>query len=85
MTDLDPLFEHLRDAPVPEGLARIEPRVVAGVARRRERNASYRGLALVSAISLVVGISSNLFPASEARASSLFGVPDAAPSHLLAR
>ena len=84
MTDLDPLFERLRDTPAPEALAGIESRVVAGVARRREHHVFYRGLALVSAIALVVGISSNVFTTGEARAAPLFGVPDAAPSHLLA-
>lgn len=85
MTQLDTVLESLRAAPAPDALGAIEPGVFAGVAMQREKAVSRRGLVLAGAISLVIGTSASLVPASEARADPIFGIPANAPSHLLAR
>lgn len=85
MTQLDTILESLRVVPAPDALAAIEPGVFAGVALQRERAVSRRGLVLAGAISMLIGVSASLAPASEARAGPMFGIPASAPSHLLAR
>lgn len=85
MTQLDTVLQSLSAAPVPDALGAIEPGVFAGVAQRRERAVSRRGLVLAGAISMMIGVSASLISASEARAGPMFGIPASAPSHLLAR
>ncbi len=85
MTQIDNALETLRAAPAPDALAAIETGVFAGMALQREKAVSRRGLMLAGAISMVIGVSASLVPASEARAGPLFGIPASAPSHLLAR
>lgn len=85
MTNLDALFDQLRTAPAPDGLAAIETPVLAGVALQREKAMSQRGFVLAGTIAMVIGIFASVHPASEARAGPVFGVPAAAPSNLLAR
>lgn len=84
MTDLDPIFRHLHDIAEPDALARLDARVLASIARKREQAVAQKGLALASAIALVIGASFSIVPAGEARATPLFGMPEAAPSRLLA-
>jgi xanthine/uracil permease len=83
MIKLDSQFAQLRTAPLPDGLAVIELRVLTGIARQREAAISRRGLVLAGAVSLVIGLFTSLVPVQEARAEPLFGVPAAAPSRLL--
>jgi len=85
MMQLNTVFDSLRTAPTPDALAAIESAVFAGVALQREKAISRRGLVLAGAISLVIGASASFVPASEATARPIFGIPAAAPSHLLAR
>lgn len=85
MTQLDTLFETLRAEPAPDALSGIDSAVFSGVAVQREKAISRRGLMLAGVISMVVGVSASLVPASEARADPIFGIPANAPSHLLAQ
>ena len=85
MTQLDTVLQSLSAAPAPDALAAIETGVFAGVALQRERTVSRQGLVLAGAISMVIGASASLLPASDARADPIFGIPANAPSHLLAR
>lgn len=85
MTQLDTVFQSLRAASAPDALGAIESAVFAGVAMQREKAVSRRALVLAGAISMLIGISASLVPASEARAGPMFGIPASAPSHLLAR
>ncbi len=83
MTKLDSQFSQMRQAPLPEALDRIEERVFAGIALHQEAATARRGLVLAGAVSLVIGLSASLVPASQAQAEPLFGVPAEAPSRLL--
>ncbi|MEO6715856.1 MAG: hypothetical protein ABIM50_01200 [Novosphingobium sp.] len=85
MTQLDTILQSLSAAPAPDALGAIESGVFAGVALQRERAVARRGLVLAGAISMAIGTSASLVPASEARADPIFGIPANAPSHLLAR
>jgi hypothetical protein len=85
MTKLDAIFEQVRAVPAPDALAGIEAPVLAGLSMRQEQAMSRRGLVLAGAIAMVIGTFASVFPASEARAVSVFGVPAAAPSNLLVR
>lgn len=85
MTNLDTIFEQMRTSPAPDALAAMEASVLAGLAMRQEQAMSRRGLVLAGAIAMVIGSFASAFPASEARAGSVFGVPAAAPSNLLAK
>lgn len=84
MSDLDHLLAHLREAPSHAGLAALDGPVMAGLARHRERLEARRGLVLASAIAILVGAGATVVPGSSASAEPLLGVPQAAPSHLLA-
>lgn len=83
MTKLDSQFAQMRATPLPKALDAIEVQVFAGIAVRREAALARRGLVLAGVVSLAVGLSASLLPASEARAEPLFGLPTAAPSRLL--
>lgn len=84
MTTVDELLEQMRNAPPPAGLGGIGAGVVESAMELRERRMSRRGVALASAIALVIGVAGSLVPSAPAGASPLFGIPAAAPSHLLA-
>jgi hypothetical protein len=83
MSDLDELLARLREAPEPPGLGALDGPVMAGLVRRRDTLEARRGLALAGAIAICVGTVATLVPGRPAAAEPLFGVPSAAPSHLL--
>lgn len=83
MSDLDDLLARLRDVPGHAGLTALDAAVMAGLGRRRETLEARRGLALAGAIAICVGTVGSIVPGSPAAAEPLFGVPSAAPSHLL--
>lgn len=88
MSELDDILLRLGAEPAPAGLAGIEQPVMAGLGRRREaqlaRSATMRTLAVAGCVAMLVGTAGTLLPAAPASAEPLLGVPEAAPSHLLA-
>ena len=82
--DMDKLIAELRDAPVPSRLAEIDADVMSGLWRLRDTRAARRGVALAGVIAVFVGMAASVVPGAPAEAGPLLGVPDAAPSHLLA-
>ncbi len=84
MSDLDEMLMRLGAEPVPEALAGLDQVVFVGVGKRRERQLSRRTLALAGGVAIFVGIGSAVAPAGTPNAEPLLGMPDAAPSRLLA-
>lgn len=84
MTQLDDLLERFGAEPAPPALAAIDGAVMAGLSQRRESRMSRRTMVLAGCVAAIVGIGGTLVPAGSANAEQLLGVPDAAPSHLLA-
>ena len=83
MIDLDLTLNALREEMPDQRLAAIEGPVLAGLRRRREAMDARRGMVLAGLVAIVVGFAGTVAPGRPAQAASLFGVPDAAPSHLL--
>lgn len=83
MTDLDTLLQRLGAEPLPAALYGLEPTILAGLGRYRERSLARRSLALAGGVALVVGTASAGWPGAAARAEPLLAMPAAAPSHLL--
>ena len=83
----DDIMARLRHLPVDGRLAGIAPAVMTGLARRRDRAAARRSMALAAALALGVGIAGGALPAAPARAvptqTSAIGLSDYAPSRLL--
>jgi hypothetical protein len=84
MSNLDDALLQLAAVPVPTFLGEIDGVVIAGAARRRESSAARRAMALAGGIAVLVGVAGTILPAAPANAEGLLGVPEAAPSHLLA-
>ena len=84
MSDLDDLLAKLHAVPTHAGLAALDAPVMAGLVRRREALEARRGLALASVIAICVGTVASFVPSTPATAGPLLGVPNTAPSHLLA-
>lgn len=84
MADIDNLLTALANAAPPPSLAALESEVLQGLARRREQATARRGMVLAVAAAAVVGIAGSVTPSAPAQAEPLFGVPQDAPSHLLA-
>lgn len=83
MNDLDLTLAVLREETPDLRLAAIEGPVMAGLRSHRETLDARRGLVLAGLVAIVVGFAGTMVPGRPAQAASLFGVPDAAPSHLL--
>ncbi|MDP3552172.1 MAG: hypothetical protein Q8R81_17455 [Novosphingobium sp.] len=83
MADIDDLLGALA-AKTPPALVALESQVFQGLAQRREQAAARRGMVLAVAAAAVVGIVGSVAPSAPAQAEPLFGVPQDAPSHLLA-
>lgn len=83
MADIDDLLGALA-AKTPPALATLESEVFQGLAQRREQATARRGMVLAVAAAAVVGIVGSVAPSAPAQAEPLFGVPQDAPSHLLA-
>jgi hypothetical protein len=83
MNELDELLGHLGAEPVPPALARIDGAVIAGLGARREAGMARRSLMLAGLVALLVGGAGALAPTASASAEPLWGMPAAAPSHLL--
>ena len=83
MDDLDGMFDRLRGEPADARVAAIGEAVMAGLAARRERAASRRGVALAGALALGIGVVGGVMPAAPAHAVAI-GLSDLAPSRLLA-
>jgi hypothetical protein len=90
MNEVDEMFALLRGEPLPASLGTIDDAVLSGLAAGRDRLVGRRGLALACGVAAVVGLGGGLaLPASafqrdHADTETLFGLPAAAPSHLLA-
>ncbi|MCX7284782.1 MAG: hypothetical protein NTX28_12195 [Novosphingobium sp.] len=84
MADIDDLLGALAAKAPPPALASLESDVFLGLARHRERATARRGMVLAVAAAAVVGIVGAVAPAAPAQAEPLFGVPQDAPSKLLA-
>ncbi len=85
MDDLERMFAHMREEPLPAALGALEEPVMAGVAAGRERRSSQRTLMLACVVAAGVGLWGGLAgpgPAQD-RDASLLALPAAAPSHLL--
>jgi hypothetical protein len=86
MKDIDPLLARLQTLPLDPRLASIDDAVLAGLARRAQSSLSVSAIAIVSALSLGIGLVGALAPAEPVRAATIFplGAPAAlAPSTLL--
>lgn len=84
MTELDTLLTRLSQESGGPRLDTLEPRVMAGLALRRERTVARRGYLLAGCLAVVVGTAASVVPRTPGAAEPLLGVPAAAPSHLLA-
>lgn len=84
MADIDDLLGALAAKSPPPALGLLENDVFQGLAQRRERSTARRGMVLAVAAAAVVGIVGSIAPSAPAQAEPLFGVPQSAPSHLLA-
>ncbi len=84
MADIDDLLGALAAKAPPSALAKLESDVFQGLAQRREQATARRGMMLAVTAAAVVGIAGSIAPAAPAQAEPLFGVPQSAPSHLLA-
>lgn len=84
MADIDDLLGALATKVPPPALAALESEVFQGLARNREQATARRGMVLGVAAAAVVGIVGSVAPSAPAQAEPLFGVPQGAPSHLLA-
>lgn len=83
MADIDQLLGALANT-APPALVTLENEVFQGLAQRREQATARRGMVLAVAAAAVVGIVGSVAPSAPAQAEPLFGVPQDAPSHLLA-
>ena len=86
MDDIEPLLARLQTLPLDPRLALIDDAVMAGLARRSLSHLSVSAMAMVSVLSLGIGLAGALAPAQPAHASTIFplGAPAAlAPSTLL--
>ena len=84
MADIDDLLGALAAKALPQALTSMESEVFQGLVLRRERATARRGMVMAVAAAAVVGIAGSVAPAAPAQAEPLFGVPQSAPSHLLA-
>lgn len=84
MTELDTLLGRFAEEPIPGELAALDGAVLAGLGMRREARTARRALMLAGGVAVLVGMAGTLGSASPASAEPLLGVPEAAPSHLLA-
>ena len=84
MTELDELLGRLGSEPPPEALLALDGAVLAGMGQRREAGFARRGLLLAGGVAVLVGLAGTFAPAAPASAEPLLGLPEAAPSHLLA-
>lgn len=84
MADIDDLLGALAAKAPPSALATLESDVFQGLAQRHEQATARRGMMLAVTAAAVVGIAGSIAPAAPAQAEPLFGVPQSAPSHLLA-
>lgn len=83
MADIDDLLGALA-AKAPPAFATLESDVFQGLARHREQATARRGMVLAVGVAAMVGVVGAIAPAAPAQAEPLFGVPQSAPSHLLA-
>ncbi|WP_066552125.1 hypothetical protein [Croceicoccus bisphenolivorans] len=83
MHDLDAMLVSLHEEQVPARLAGIDSAVMDGLAARRERDLSRRGLVLAVCLAGSVGLALGIGGGSPAQAEPLLAMPASAPSHLL--
>jgi hypothetical protein len=86
MDDIDNLLARIRDLPLDPRLDTIDGAVFDGLAHRDASRATIPAMAMVAALSLVIGLAGSLVPAQPVRAAATFplGAPPAlAPSTLL--
>lgn len=84
MANIDDILGALAAKAPPPALSSLESDVFQGLARHCEQATARRGMVLAVAAAAVVGIAGSIAPAAPAQAEPLFGVPQSAPSHLLA-
>lgn len=84
MNDIDAMLATLRDQPLPGRLGELDAVVFDGLAALRDRQSSRRAMALAIIVAGFVGFAGGIGANSPASAQPLFGIPAAAPSHLLA-
>lgn len=86
MDNIDSLLARMRELPLDPRLDAIDGAVFDGLARRATTHVSTPAMALVAAMSLVIGLAGSLAPAEPVQAATVFplGAPAAlAPSTLL--
>jgi len=86
MDNIDNLLARMRDLPLDPRLDAIDGAVFDGLARRAAAHVSTPAMAMVAALSLVIGLAGSLTPAEPVQATTIFplGAPAAlAPSTLL--
>ena len=82
----DPIFEHLRGAPVPAELASMSEDVLSGLEAGRARRSLRRGAIAVCLLAGLIGVwvGANGDFSSAPEPAGLLAVPGSAPSQLLA-
>lgn len=86
MDDIDNMLARMRDLPLDPRLEAIDEVVFNGFTRRGAAHVSTSAMAMVAALSLVIGLAGSLAPAEPAQAATAFplGTPlTLAPSTLL--
>lgn len=86
MDNIDNLFARMRDLPLDPRLDAIDSAVFDGLSHRGAAHVSTPAMAMVVALSLVIGLAGSLAPAEPVQAATVFplGAPGAlAPSTLL--
>jgi len=86
MDNIDNLLARMRDLPLDPRLDTIDGAVFEGLAQHGARHVSTPAMAMVAALSLLIGLAGSLAPAEPVQAAAVFplGAPAAlAPSTLL--
>lgn len=84
MNDIDLMLLTLRDKPLPGDLSALDDKVLGSLAGLRDRQSARRAMALAIGVAGFVGLGFGIGAGSPASAEPLLGMPQAAPSHLLA-
>ena len=84
MNDIDLMLLTLRDEPLPGDLSALDENVLGSLAGLRDRQSARRAMVLAIGLAGFVGLTVGIGAGSPASAEHLLGMPQAAPSHLLA-
>jgi len=84
MNDIDLMLLTLRDEPLPRDLSALDENILGSLAGLRDRQSARRAMVLAIGLAGFVGLTVGIGAGSPASAEPLLGMPQAAPSHLLA-